>query len=160
MLVSKAKLPLRGSYCWGSDTSGQLGNGSGVTGNQVSPSAVDISAISGNKGLVKITAGGSHACAVTADALVYCWGADSVSQLGNGATLSSNQVSPSLVNTADLSGEKGMQNVFANSSHTCALTPKGTAYCWGADTNGRLGNGSTLTSEQQSPSQVDPWYFY
>ena len=39
--------------------------------------------------------------------------------------------------------------------HSCGVTTTGTAYCWGADSSGRLGNGAALTDPQESPSLVE-----
>ncbi|MEX2238035.1 MAG: RCC1 repeat-containing protein, partial [Dehalococcoidia bacterium] len=72
---------------WGSDGSGQLGNGA-TTGNQASPVAVeDLS------GVAAIASGAIHSLALLSDGTVMSWGLDGSGQLGNGAT-TGNQASP------------------------------------------------------------------
>ena len=61
--------------CWGSNSVGQLGNGS--TENQSSP--VVVSEISN---AVAISAGDAHTCALLSDNSIMCWGSNSVGQLG------------------------------------------------------------------------------
>jgi len=35
--------------------------------------------------------------------------------------------------------------VSTGSGHTCGVTSNGTAYCWGNNRNGELGNGATIS---------------
>jgi alpha-tubulin suppressor-like RCC1 family protein len=140
------------AYCWGSDDSGQLGNGGASVATQ-SPSAVDVGPIAGSKAFIQLTAGGDHTCGLGADGAAYCWGWDNRGQLGNGGG-SANSQSPSPVDTAPIGGNKAFARLTAGSLHTCGLTVEGVAYCWGLDNNGRLGNGG-VTANTQSPSAVD-----
>ncbi len=80
-------LTISGSVkCWGSNQSGQLGNGGGAN----SSSPVDVSGLS--MGARAIAAGGSHSCAINATAELVCWGDNRSGQLGNGS--SSNSSTP------------------------------------------------------------------
>ena len=45
----------------------------------------------------------------------------------------------------------GFASVTAGSSHTCGLTPAGVAYCWGNNSSGQLGNGTTTNSTTPVP---------
>ena len=68
-------------------------------------------------------------------------------RLGNG-TLSS-KTTPVLV-----AREHVFASVSVGDNHTCGVTEKGEAYCWGSGSNGRLGNGST--DVQAVPVPVSP----
>jgi alpha-tubulin suppressor-like RCC1 family protein len=137
------------AYCWGTDINGQLGNGTALTSNQPSPSRVQVPA---GVSFSSIETGGSHTCALGSDASAYCWGRDDYGQLGNGSTLTGNQPSPSRV---QMPAGVSFSSIEAGGFFTCALGSDAGAYCWGWDGNGQLGNGTTLTANQPSPSQVE-----
>jgi alpha-tubulin suppressor-like RCC1 family protein len=67
-----------GASCWGSNGSGQLGNGS--TTNSSVPVAVSDLA----NGVAVLAAGGFHTCALPTGSGALCWGSNVHGQLGNG----------------------------------------------------------------------------
>ena len=140
------------AYCWGTDTSGDLGNGA-TTGNQASPVAVDTSGVLSGKTILSISAGNTHTCVIASDNLAYCWGGDSYGQLGNGAT-TGNQASPVAVDTSGALSGKTILSISASDFHTCVIASDNLPYCWGNDGSGQLGNGAT-TGDQVSPVAVD-----
>ena len=140
------------AWCWGADGSGELGNGA-LTGNQPSPSPVDTAGAVPDT-WTAISAGDDYACAIAADATAWCWGNDSGPQLGNGAALAANQPSPTPVDTTGPIPDTWAA-ITAGSNGTCAIAADGTAWCWGNDGGGKLGNGAALTDPQPSPSAVD-----
>lgn len=75
-------------YSWGSNGSGQLGNGNNNNSNV--PVAVDQSVILSGKIISQIAAGNVHALALTSDGLVATWGNNANGQLGNGNNNNSN----------------------------------------------------------------------
>jgi len=93
-----------------------------------------------------LAAGGHHSCAV-AEGQVYCWGDNTVGQLGDGDRLSR----PFAVRVEG--GVESFTQVVAGSSHTCALTSTGSAYCWGANSEGQLGDGTRFV--RLTPVAVD-----
>ena len=121
-------------WCWGIATSGQLGNGSVLEADTPTRvgTATDWSAI---------TTGAAHACGLRGTAL-YCWGAGTVGQIGDGGSV--NRSTPTLV--AVPGGSTGWATVSAGANSTCAVTDTRRAYCWGANTFGQLGNGTTTGS--------------
>ena len=76
-------------YCWGVNTSSQLGDG--TTTDRHAPVLVD-----GNHKFEVISAGNRHSCGVIADGSAYCWGPNDAGQLGDGSS-SSTKSTPVLV---------------------------------------------------------------
>lgn len=129
------------AYCWGDGRFGQLGDGDGT--NKNAPTAVYIPAEISGVGFASISTGGNHTCALTADGAAYCWGFNSVGQLGS---YSGDQTTPIAV-----TGGLEFTQLTAGYTHTCALTKENDAYCWGYALDGRLGNGQdsvTFSSPQ------------
>lgn len=76
------------SYCWGGNSSGQLGNATNTgpdlcDGGTASCSKSPI-LVSGGLNFQKLSAGGGHTCGLTTGGVVYCWGDNTVGQLGIG----------------------------------------------------------------------------
>jgi alpha-tubulin suppressor-like RCC1 family protein len=132
--------------CWGSNSSGQLGNGS--TTDSITPVTVgslgDVMSIAvgyGFKSSFRFSLPIGHTCALTSTFGVLCWGDNYYGQLGNGST--TNSSTPTIV-----SGLNGVAvtAISAGGGHTCALTGNGFVMCWGDNSSGQLGNGSTVGS--------------
>jgi predicted extracellular nuclease/alpha-tubulin suppressor-like RCC1 family protein len=102
-----------------------------------------------------IAAGSRFACGLDAAGLAYCWGSDSNGQLGNGADVSANMVSPYPVDMTTLPTGTRFEAIVAGGSMACALTEDGLAYCWGQDNYGQLGNGAVIVGDQPAPVAVD-----
>lgn len=88
--------------------------------------------------IFRLAGGGGHTCALDTNLVLRCWGRNDFGQLGIGHT--TNRASPTIVRgfTDDLLA------VEAGGSHTCALTSNDfDLYCWGANDQGQLGDGTT-----------------
>lgn len=81
-----------------------------------------------------VAVGGSHACAVKTDGSVWCWGKNSIGQLGDGSTIASVVPVPARVNP--------VSSIDAGPSHTCAVTTNASVWCWGSNGSHRLGQRS------------------
>ncbi len=128
--------------CWGDNAYGQLGDdqacGDSCYGNPCCLTPVDVSGLS--TGVSAISAGLDHTCAVASGGGVKCWGRNQYGQLGDGTTNNSSiPVNVSWLNT-------GVIAASAGGRHTCALTSGGGVKCWGSNTDGQLGDGSTDNS--------------
>ena len=132
------------AYCWGYNGDGQLGDGTTTNSEDDGPQAV----IGGLK-FASISAGEEHTCGLTSRGTAYCWGANTDGELGDGTTDSSGEDGPQAV----IGGLK-FASISAGDDHTCGLTTRGTAYCWGDNGNGELGDGTTTDSEDDGPQAV------
>ena len=84
-----------------------------------------------------IGAGYFHTCSVTEAGEASCWGQGSHGQLGNG-TNEVLSVLPVLV-----SGGHSFSALTVGGYHNCGVATDGFVYCWGLNTQGELGDGST-----------------
>jgi alpha-tubulin suppressor-like RCC1 family protein len=118
------------ALCWGANLAGQLGDGS--QNPRYWPAAVGGL----SSGVVAVSAGGQHNCALTTAGGLKCWGDNNRGQLGD-ATITPR---PTPVSAGGL--ESGVAAVTAGHEHTCALLVTGGLKCWGANTTGQLGAGT------------------
>jgi alpha-tubulin suppressor-like RCC1 family protein len=95
---------------------------------------------------------GDHSCALLTDGTVRCWGANGSGQLGDGTSTGSSSTPVTVVVAAGGPALSGVTQISAGQLHTCAVLTDGTARCWGNNTNGRLGDGTT--TNRSYPVQV------
>jgi alpha-tubulin suppressor-like RCC1 family protein len=129
-------------YCWGSNSNGQLGDG--TTADSWVP--VAVSGLGTN--VAAIATGAFHSCALTGGASsgsVLCWGRNDHGQLGSGSTADS----PVPVPVTGLGSN--VTAIAAGGLHTCALWGGGVS-CWGDNEHGQVGDGTTL--DKSAPVQV------
>ncbi len=124
--------------CWGSNSDGQLGDG--TTTNRLTP--VTVTGL--GSGVVAISAGASHTCAVLVTGAVKCWGNNQFGKLGDGTKTSSS------IPVAVSGLSSGVSAIAAGANHTCALLRTGGVKCWGDA--GKTGDGSGL--ERVTPVDV------
>ena len=133
-------------FCWGRNTSGEVGNG--FPGQ---PSVIPVpTRVVGTIKWSEISAGGQHTCGLADDGTAYCWGLNDRGQLGVGEEGGSGNIgSPTLV-----AGSVRFRSVFAGDGwHSCGVAVDGRAYCWGWNNTGQLGTGRLV--QPSTPPYVD-----
>jgi alpha-tubulin suppressor-like RCC1 family protein len=114
--------------CWGLNSKGQLGTSN--NDNQSVP--VDVTGLQSDVSTVAL--GGDFSCALMKTGSVKCWGLNSSGQLGDSTTDDRN--SP-----VDVSGlSKPLLSIAAYDSYVCGVDAENSAWCWGNNFVGRLGN--------------------
>jgi alpha-tubulin suppressor-like RCC1 family protein len=110
--------------------------------NLTSATSSSFSVTTETSGLfTSVSTGGNSTCGATVSGAAYCWGNNSLGQLGNGAT--TNSSTPTKV-----AGGLTFRSVSNGSLqyYSCGLTTAGAAYCWGYNDYGQLGNGTFTNS--------------
>ena len=132
--------------CWGYGQYGAYGDGTeGFTAGLKTPSITNV---------VDLAAGQDHLCAVVDNGTAWCWGRDNSNQLGDNAP-NTGGVTGGAGSSLPVAVSGGISNfiqIEAYSQTTCTLTDNGTVWCWGANSNGQLGEGTTTSRDY--PVQV------
>lgn len=172
-------------WCWGSNTSGQLGQPNvAVPGyptvqqsSALSSSLAPVQVLTGVSsdgtrtaldGVTQIAAGGDQTCAIASGGRVWCWGDNNVGQLGTTTNLGNHTGVWSAFALTDSASAPivGAVGIAAAADHTCAFnpalpTPSGTQqmlWCWGRSDVGQLGDGNAFNGSNAVPwrTVVDP----
>lgn len=133
---------LRGAgdlYCWGRNTSSQLGLGDGAPAQLRTPTRV------GDATYSRIQAGQDHTCGIRTDGALYCWGQNQAGNLGTGDRTA--HTSPTLIGS-----KLDWQELSLDTFHTCAIDRAQHLFCWGRNVEGQLGVGDT--DDRLSPTLV------
>jgi Regulator of chromosome condensation (RCC1) repeat len=125
----EAGLPDGGGATITSDAN--AGDGTVSTGDATTPSIA-----------IALAAGSEHACVITRERRVKCWGEAAYGALGNNARKLVDEWTP-----VDVVGLAGPATAIGSGyQFTCALTGSGRVNCWGLNALGQLGNGTTSNS--------------
>ena len=145
-------------YTWGYNNFGQFGNGT-ATGVGSTTYAADPARVPDPKDTSKafkaaqISAGANHALAISQDGTLWAWGSNDRGQLGDGPT--TNQPRPKQVGSpTDSSQPFQVAQINAGVLHSLAVDQNGTAWAWGWNVYGQLGDGTT--SNRSTPIRVSP----
>lgn len=142
------------AYCWGENRFGELG--SSPISNNFAVSPVPVASGLTFKTLSTSLAG--FVCGVTFAGRAYCWGNNRDGELGNGTTVSLEDLRRAASNSATpvpVAGGLVFTSVSAGGTwgplyiqrgHACGVTTDGAVYCWGRNPSGQLGNGTTANS--------------
>ena len=124
--------------CWGGNAFGQLGD-------SLRLDQADADSVRG-PGFTTLAAGGNHTCGIAAGTgATYCWGANTRGESGTGLPDSA------LVRPTVVTGGLTFESLAAGGAFTCGLTSAGAAYCWGANDQGQLGDGTQTDRPAPTP---------
>ncbi len=119
--------------CWGGNDYGALGRGSSQPSSAPLPAPVP-----GLKDVVEVTAGEFWTCARTSTDKLFCWGINQQSNLSVGES------SSSIVSAKQVLKFDGTPlSLSGGRSHRCALRDDGRVRCWGSNSGGQLGQGTS-----------------
>ncbi len=119
--------------CWGFNFDGAVGDGSRVP----APSA---EAVVGLADAVQVSGGETSFCALRATGHVVCWGTALWGQLGEGSTSYVTHYTPG----PEVTGLVDVVQISVGYRHACALRASGDVVCWGDNSHGQLGDGTTM----------------
>jgi alpha-tubulin suppressor-like RCC1 family protein len=118
------------AFCWGNGRGGAIGNGKQYL-------SFWPRAVAGGLSFIRVSLGRGHSCGVTTSDRGYCWGSNAYGELGDG-TAPYSKLRPVAV-----AGGLSFSRLAAGDAHTCGKDPAGKAYCWGANPDGRVGDGTS-----------------
>ena len=120
--------------CWGSNSHGQLGDPD-LAAMSLTPTPISLGT---DRRAHAITAGEFHTCAILDDRSLKCWGLNGYGQLGDSSNSNKNTPTP-----VDLGSNRKAYAIASGNNHTCAILDDHSLKCWGYNTFGQLGDGST-----------------
>lgn len=112
------------AQCWGDDF--QLGDGTLVDRATPGPVALPDARV------IDIAAGcHRHTCALLEDGSAWCWGDNTVYQLGDGTRTTSRV-------PVQVGGSIRFTQISVGAFHSCGVDPEGNAWCWGDNASNQI----------------------
>ena len=130
--------------CWGDNYAGQLGDG--TTTRRYTPTPT--SSLGPGRTAVAIGTGSYHTCVILDNGSVSCWGSNWVGQLGDGTT--TDRHTPTLI--SGLGNGRTAVAISVDDSTTCAILDNGLVSCWGSNSAGKLGDGTSTDRHTPTPT--------
>ncbi|MDB4906083.1 MAG: regulator of chromosome condensation [Gemmatimonadetes bacterium] len=130
------------AWCWGRNAEGQLGHPAArdsTCGTELNafPCARRPVPVETTLRFRTLSTGATHACGITVNAALVCWGSNGSGQLGaTGFQKAELPITIALPISA----------VSAGATHTCALTLSSVLLCFGSNSRGELGDGTVTPS--------------
>jgi alpha-tubulin suppressor-like RCC1 family protein len=128
-------------WCWGEDFFGDVGDGRPGQGAHIVPVSIGRA-----RTWLVAAVGGEHSCAIATDLTLWCWGSNFDGELGDGSKVRQRY------KPAPVVGAGQWASFALGSFFTCAIQTDGTLWCWGANEEGQLGDGTV--QRHRTPRQV------
>lgn len=135
------------AWCWGLNTYSNLGrpanasDGTRCDGIPCSPHPVSVP---GGRAYTSLSAGAFHACGVARDGAAWCWGSNTHGQLGGPVAGSDCVGGFCSAQPVRAGSDLRFAKISAGFQHSCGITVRGVAYCWGNNIIGQIGDGTTI----------------
>ena len=141
-------------YTWGVNSSYQLGDGT----NTGSSSPIDITGnftLGASEIIVSISAGSTHAIALSNEGTIFTWGANTYGQLGNG-TFDTVTTPTSIMSMFTLAVDEEIIIIYAAQSNTIIGTNAGRVFSWGRNQFGTVGDNTTVN--RSTPVDISAYF--
>ncbi|QIM15542.1 hypothetical protein G7067_02535 [Leucobacter insecticola] len=125
-------------FAWGSNSYGQIGDGTVGTSTSTVPDPVKVQLPDGVIVDV-ISASGQNVLVIGSDGITYAWGTNSNGQIGDGA-VGGNRPLPTPV---QMPTGVTFTSVVSGGTSSYGLGSDGRVYAWGLNASGQLGDGTT-----------------
>jgi alpha-tubulin suppressor-like RCC1 family protein len=122
------------AWCWGTNTSGQLGDSTATDRSTAAP------VVGLPTRVAAIAAGHGATCALQTDGALWCWGLNDAGELGDGTAETRTTPVPVFGMSSSVTG------VSLGNAHGCAVKTDGSVWCWGLNSTGQLGDGTAGSS--------------
>jgi alpha-tubulin suppressor-like RCC1 family protein len=129
-------------FCWGGNNVGQIDLS---IDQRFVPEPIELTFPTQ---VSKIRCGDASTCIIDVNGDAYCWGENSIGQLGHG------KVSPSPVPSSIVVGEYEVDDISQSLQHSCLLTD-GEVKCFGSNVTGELGLDFSIASTSFPDKSVD-----
>jgi alpha-tubulin suppressor-like RCC1 family protein len=104
--------------------------------------------VAGGFRIDRVSTGGAHTCGETTQNRAVCWGNNRFGNLGDG-TQETQRLTPVAV-----VGGLSFSQLTTGLIHSCGVTSESEGYCWGNNQHGEMGNGTTGSDKNPTPTPV------
>lgn len=123
-------------WCWGTNASGRTGL------NTTAGSTLVPTQVSGGGSWKSVSLGYWTSCAIKSDDTLHCWGSNQYGGTGMNTT-AGNTIVPTGISGGGTWKHIAVGLNNGSTSYACAIKSDDTAHCWGANSYGNLGDGTT-----------------
>jgi alpha-tubulin suppressor-like RCC1 family protein len=129
-------------FTFGASSFGAIGDGTNI--NRLVPTYITGQfGLTAGETVVKVGSGANHAAAITSTGRVFFWGGNNAGQIGDGTTID-RRAPVQITSSFGLQSGETIVDISFGGSQSGAVTSTGRVFMWGGNTNGILGDGTTI----------------